>query len=264
LLALTFTLLAPLPLGDPNGVDPHEVRLGAVITALFVATLWQDLRTARPVLLAIAVVVVPFVLWSVSLQLIPSWLPSWPGGAVIFAAGGVQLVLTAGLVIALKRTVSEPVGLRMKSLGKSAVTFTLAGVGLFVVATLALPASALGRVGIAVPAALDAMRNGLVAGDVLQAAAQEIQFRGALMATLETTMRPWQANAAQSVLFGFGHLALEQYEGPVVALVPLTIGLGFVLGWVTQRTRSLWPALVIHVVAEVAVRVAVIPGLYGG
>jgi membrane protease YdiL (CAAX protease family) len=140
----------------------------------------------------------------------------------------------------------------------------MAGLAVFIAVTLALPASALGRVGIAVPAALDALRNGLVAGDLLQAATQEIQFRGALLSVLESTLRPWQANAAQSVLFGFGHLALEQYEGPIVALIPLTIALGFVLGWVTQRTRSIWPAIVVHVVAEVAVRVAVIPGLYGG
>jgi membrane protease YdiL (CAAX protease family) len=264
LAALAVTLLAPLPLGDPNGTDPHEIRLGAVVVALVAATFWRDLRPSRPLLLAFAVVVIPFVLWSVSLQVVPWWWPTWPGGAVIFAAGLLQFVITVALIEVLKHNLGAPITLRLAHFGTSAAVFTATGVVLFVAITLALPASALGRVGIAVPAALDALGNGLIAGDVLQAGAQEIQFRGALLALLESTLRPWQANAAQSVLFGFGHLALEQYEGPVVVLIPLTIGLGFVLGWVTQRTRSLWPAIIIHIVAEVAVRVAVIPGLYGG
>jgi len=262
--ALAVALLVPLLWGDPNGVDPHEIRLGAVIGILVAASFRRVLRPALPVLWVIAVVVIPFVSWSVSLQLIPAWWPKWPGGAVIFAAGALQIVVTVAMVVTLVRRGRQPINLRLKYFGSSAVFFTLAGLVAFVGVTLALPASALGRVGIAVPAALYALGNGLIAGDVLQAAAQEIQFRGALLAVLETTLRPWQANAAQSVLFGFGHLALEQYEGPIVALIPLTIALGFLLGWVTQRTRSVWPAILIHIVAEVAVRVAVIPGLYSG
>lgn len=264
LAALCIALLVPLFWGDPNGVDPHEIRLGVVIAIFVAATVFRQLRPAWPVLWAIAVVVIPFVLWSVSLQVIPWWIPSWPGGAVIFAAGALQFAVTVAMIVVLMRSRKEPIHLRIKYFGPSAALYTVVGLVVFVGVTLALPASALGRVGIAVPAALDALRNGLVAGDVLQAAAQEIQFRGALLGVLETKMQPWQANAAQSVFFGFGHLALEQYEGPIVALIPLTIALGFVLGWVTQRTRSIWPAVLIHIAAEVAVRVAVVPGLYGG
>jgi membrane protease YdiL (CAAX protease family) len=43
----------------------------------------------------------------------------------------------------------------------------------------------------------------------------------------------------------------------------VTVVLGFVLGWVTQRTGSLWPAIVIHAVGDVAVDAGVMPGLYG-
>jgi membrane protease YdiL (CAAX protease family) len=64
------------------------------------------------------------------------------------------------------------------------------------------------------------------------------------------------------VVFGLAHLAIV-YQGPVAPFVPLTMLLGFVLGWVTQKTNSIWPAVVVHGVADVVVTLAVLPGLYG-
>ena len=43
----------------------------------------------------------------------------------------------------------------------------------------------------------------------------------------------------------------------------MTIAIGLVLGYVVQRTNSLWPAIVIHAAADIAITFAVLPGLYG-
>jgi len=43
----------------------------------------------------------------------------------------------------------------------------------------------------------------------------------------------------------------------------VTIAVGLVLGYIVQRTNSLWPAVVIHAVADIAITFAVLPGLYG-
>ena len=97
---------------------------------------------------------------------------------------------------------------------------------------------------------------------VLQSFAQELQFRGILLGALDRVAPAWAANLGQAAFFGLAHIAV-QYQGPAGAFVPVTIALGLVLGWVTQRTGSLWPAIVIHAVADIAVTVGVIPGLYG-
>jgi hypothetical protein len=97
---------------------------------------------------------------------------------------------------------------------------------------------------------------------MLQGAAQELQFRGLLLGSLERLTSPLVANACAAVVFGLAHLAIV-YQGPIAPFVPLTMLLGFVLGWVTQKTGSLWPAIVVHGVADVVVTLAVLPGLYG-
>jgi membrane protease YdiL (CAAX protease family) len=45
--------------------------------------------------------------------------------------------------------------------------------------------------------------------------------------------------------------------------VPITflVGLGF--GWLVRRTNSLWPAVIIHAVADIALQFGIVQGLYG-
>ena len=82
------------------------------------------------------------------------------------------------------------------------------------------------------------------------------------MGSLERITSPALANAGQAVVFGLAHLAIV-YQGPLAPFVPITMALGLLLGWMTQKTNSLWPAIVIHMVADIAVTFAVLPGLYG-
>jgi len=53
------------------------------------------------------------------------------------------------------------------------------------------------------------------------------------------------------------------YQGPVAPFVPVTIAVGLVLGWIVQRTGSLWPAILIHAIADILIAIAVVSGLYG-
>ena len=89
-----------------------------------------------------------------------------------------------------------------------------------------------------------------------------MQFRGQPLGALARTMSPRWANVSQAAVFGLAHLAIS-YGGPEAPFVPITflVGLGF--GWLVRRTNSLWPAVIIHAVADIALQFGIVPGLYG-
>lgn len=263
--ALGVALLVPRLFSDPNGVDPHDFRLAAV--TLFVATVvavrarFVGMRSLTWALCAIAV---PFSLWSATPYVLTVYFRShmnFPTQLCI--ASAFQLMMTFVFVFVIRLTVPEHhrPHLRLGSSGRSAALVAVAGVVAFVGIALALPAMWLGRVGIAPIAVLRDLPWGGPAWALL-AVAQEIQFRGLLLGTCERVMSQRWANVVQALFFGLSHIAVQQ-EGPIGFFVPLVIALGLLFGWMTQKTQSLWPAIVIHVVADVAVAVAVVPGLYG-
>jgi membrane protease YdiL (CAAX protease family) len=262
-VALGLSLLIPRAFSDPVAVDPYDARLAAVsLVLLGAALLIPRLRDARAVLLGVASITAPFCVWSATPALLA---PHWRmGGDELFGWAGVaQMVVTLAFVglawLVLQPDRRPPLRLRRFTLGTAGAS--IGGSLLLLGIALATPATLLGRLGIQ-PIILAHTMAWDTPGNVLQAAAQEIEFRGLLMGALERVTKPWVANLGQAVFFGLAHIAV-QYEGPAGPFVPVTIALGFVLGWVTQRTGSLWPAIIIHAVADVAVSVAVMPGLYG-
>jgi len=263
-VALGLALLVPRTFSDPVGVDPFSVRLAAVSLLLLGAALaLRRLRDTRGVLIAVASITVPFCLWSAAPRTLGI---IWPGlgGNERFAWAGVALtVLTAGFAaLALWALPAERrPKLRLDRFGPVAIAVAVAGSAALLGLALAVPATWLGRLGLPL-AGLQRDMPWVAPGNVLQALAQELEFRGLLMGSLERVAPPWVANLGQAVFFGLAHIAVL-YEGPAGPFVPVTIGLGFVLGWITQRTNSLWPAIVIHAVGDVAVAAAVLPGLYG-
>ena len=126
---------------------------------------------------------------------------------------------------------------------------------------LALPASLLGRVGLA-PVGIMRDLPWLAPANALEGFAQEVQFRGMLMGALERSMSRGWANVAQAVVFGLAHLAIS-YGGPEAPFVPITFVVGLAFGWLVQRTGSIWAAVIVHAVADIALQFAVVPGLYG-
>jgi membrane protease YdiL (CAAX protease family) len=263
--ALGLTLLVPRLFSDPVGVDPYVLRLSAVATALAGASLLSArFAPTRPVLLAVAAMTLAFSVFAGG----PQWIYNISGNRFDFntqvlLASAAEALLTAGIALLAVRVSSldlRPL-LRLRRFGGPAAIATVVGIVVFVVVVMLLPATLLGREGIApVALARDLPLQG--PASVLQSFAQELQFRGILLGALDRVAPPWAANLGQAAFFGLAHIAV-QYQGPEAAFVPVTIALGWVLGWITQRTGSLWPAIVIHAVADVAVTVGVIPGLYG-
>jgi membrane protease YdiL (CAAX protease family) len=263
--AVGLTLLVPRLFSDPVGVDPYVLRLSAVATALAAASLLTPrFAPTRPVLLAVAAMTLAFSVFAGG----PQWIYNISGSRfdfntqVLFASAAEALLTALVALVAVR--VSPPdlrPLLRLRRFGSPAAIATVLGIAAFLMVVLLLPATLLGREGIApVALARDLPLQG--PASVLQSFAQELQFRGILLGALDRIAPAWAANLGQAAFFGLAHIAV-QYQGPAGAFVPVTIVLGFALGWVTQRTGSLWPAIIIHAVADIAVTAGVIPGLYG-
>jgi membrane protease YdiL (CAAX protease family) len=254
----------PRAFSDPVGVDPFDVRLAAASLLLLAAAMAAPrLRETRPVLLALVAITAPFCLWAATPSALGRLWPQLGGNERFGWAGVAQTVLTGLVALAAWRllTPDRRPALRLRRFGPQAIAAALGGSILLLLLALAVPATLLGRLGLPLAAAARDM-PWVAPGNVLQALAQEVEFRGLLMGSLERVAPAWVANLGQAVLFGLAHIAV-QYEGPAGPFVPVTIALGLVLGWLTQRTGSLWPAIVIHAVGDVAVALAVLPGLYG-
>ena len=265
-LALGTALLLPLGFSDPNGVDPYVARLS--ITAVLLAAAcfaWRRLEGGRAVMLALVAVTTSFTLLSASPQILVDLFGAGAGGGAeqILWASLVQVLVTLALSWAALRLLRPDLrpSLRLRSFGPAALLFAVAGAVLFLLVSLALPATLLGRYGLQ-PVAIARDLPWLGPASVMQAFSQEAQFRGLLMGALERVCPRGAANLGQALFFGLTHLAVN-YQGPVGPFIPVTVAVGLLLGWVVQRTGSLWPAVVIHAVADIAITVAVLPGLYG-
>lgn len=264
--ALGAALLLPYTFSDPNGVDPYVARIsGVALLLLAVAYARRPLVATRPVLLALGAVTVSFTLLAATPQILADAFgdsaPSFD--AQIFWASLAQFAATLTFVVVAWRATAPSLSplLRLGRLGWMAIAVSVAASVLLLLVTLALPASLLGRLALQ-PVALTRDLPWLWPANALQALAQELQFRGLLMGALERVMSRRWANLAQACFFGFSHLAVN-YQGPVAPFVPVTIAVGLVLGWMVQRTQSLWPAVIVHAVADILITIAVLPGLYG-
>jgi membrane protease YdiL (CAAX protease family) len=263
--ALAASLLLPRLFSDPVGVDPFVVRLTAVAAVLgLVAACSSRFLAVRPVLLAVTAMTASFTVFAGG----PQWITDisanrFDFNTKVLLSSIAEAALTGAIAWLAVRTAGAATRprLRVSAFGAAAAVATVAGVIVLLAIVLLLPATALGRVGVApIALARDLPLQG--PASVFQAVAQELQFRGMLLGALDRVAPPWMANLGQAAFFGLAHIAV-QYQGPAGAFVPVTIALGWLLGWITQRTGSLWPAIVIHAVADIAVTVGVTPGLYG-
>jgi membrane protease YdiL (CAAX protease family) len=263
LAALGAAVLIPSLYSDPNGLDPYGLRMSAVALALLGVTVAvPQLAPWRRVFVSLVIITVA---WSAFLGapdlLSHLGVPETGDQANLYASaawcGATALILGLSW-LALRR---DRPALRLRHLGRGALWVALGGTVLFLLAVMLIPASLLGREGLPV-IAVERDAPWLVPANLLQGLAQELQFRGLLLGSLEKLTTPRRANAAQAVVFGLAHLAIV-YQGPIAPFVPITMVLGFLLGLATQRTRSLWPAIIIHGIADVAATLGVLPGLYG-
>jgi membrane protease YdiL (CAAX protease family) len=82
--------------------------------------------------------------------------------------------------------------------------------------------------------------------------AEEVAFRGYVLSSLRTHVRPGTAIAASSLLFAAMHL------DPV--RLPAVLFLGACLGWLAWRSGSLWPAVAAHAANNGLGAIAVLGG----
>ncbi len=267
LAGLGAVILLPNLYSDPNGLDPYVLRASGVALALLVLSfVLRSLAPSRLILVSLVTITLSWSAFTAAPTLLVDFgqwgLRAMSGDqANLYASEawfGVTLVSLLGVWVGTRRGMPA---LRLRSFGRAALAVSVGGVAVFLLAVMLIPASLLGREGLPVVAiARDAAW--LVPANMLQGLAQELQFRGLLLGSLERLTTPFRANLAQAVVFGLAHLAIV-YQGPLAPFVPITAALGFLLGYATQRTRSLWPAVIVHMVADVAVVIGVLPGLYG-
>ncbi len=265
-LGLGAALLVPISFSDPNGVDPFLARLSVASVLIALPSLFlRRLTPARPVLLALAAVATTYTLLSAGPQILFDLLGTHSGSfdAQVFWSSVAQAVGTLLIAFAAWRTVAPEwrPAMRLSHLGWRGLAFGIFGSALLIAVGLALPAGLLGRVALQ-PVALGRDLPFLGPANALQAFAQEVQFRGLLLGALERTMSPRWANVCQAAVFALAHLAIS-YGGPEAPFVPITFLVGLAFGWLVRRTNSLWPAVIIHAVADIALQFGIVQGLYG-
>ncbi len=263
LAALAAVVLIPNLYSDVNGLDPYQLRASGVALALLaVVFLVPGLTPARLMLVGIVTITLSWSAFQATSQVLANLGVRQTGDQAGLDASVAWFAVTVAVLLLLRLGPREGrPRLRLRHFGWPAAAVGAGGILLFLLVTLVIPAGLLGREGFAIPAlARDSIW--LVPANMLQAAAQELQFRGLLLGSLERVTSPLAANLTQAVVFALAHLAIV-YQGPEAPLVVITAVLGFLLGLATQRTNSLWPAMAVHMVADVAVFAAVLPGLYG-
>ncbi|HEY6470231.1 MAG TPA: type II CAAX endopeptidase family protein [Candidatus Dormibacteraeota bacterium] len=265
-LGLGAALLIPITFSDPNGVDPYLARLSvASVLIAFPSLFVRRLQPARPVLLAFAAVATTYTLLIAGPQILVDLLGTHSGSfdAQVFWSSVAQTIGTLLIALAAWRTVAPEwrPALRMRHAGLGGLAVGVLGSAALIGLGLALPAGLLGRVALQ-PVALGRDFPYLGPANALQAFAQEVQFRGLLLGALEKTMSPRWANVSQAAIFALAHLAIS-YGGPEAPFVPITFLVGLAFGWLVRRTNSLWPAVIIHAVADIALQFGIVQGLYG-
>ncbi len=80
---------------------------------------------------------------------------------------------------------------------------------------------------------------------------EELFFRGFLLRSFGSAMRPATAIVLTAALFGLFHILVR--DALLLERFPPTALLGLVLGWVAWRTGSLWPGVLLHAIHNTTV-----------
>ncbi len=79
---------------------------------------------------------------------------------------------------------------------------------------------------------------------IVPAVCEELFFRGLLFQALRAAWSPWKTIIATAIMFGAFHLISS--SGLTISRLLPTTAMGIVLGWVTWRSDSVIPAMVLH------------------
>ncbi len=261
-------MLVPRLFGDPQSVDPYVWRLTGYFAIVVATCALPGLRPSLPLAFAFLSLTLPYSVWA----FLTAYTGPFPGllGASAFSlnrqafAGSLWLGLALVMAVIFWLISPRPrPSLRIASRPSGRALLLGLGVTLaFLVVAFALPGPWIGREGVPLLAlgGPAAVAYGVANGT--SAIAQEVQFRGVMMAALERHHRPATALWLQALIFGVAHVAIT-YQGPAETFIPIVVLLGLIWGWMTQRTGSLLPAAMVHVVADLFVLAVIVSGLYG-
>jgi membrane protease YdiL (CAAX protease family) len=262
------TMLLPRLFGDPQSVDPDLWRLTGYFAALGAAALLiRSLRAVAPMTLALLTLTLPYSCWLWLVGFggpLPAFLGAPYGLARNAWAGVAWLLLALVMAAAFHYLTPKPrPSIRLWVLPRRVPVLMAISVSLlFLIVAFVLPGPLLGREGIPLLSFGGSAALALGVANAASAIAQEIQFRGVLLSALERQHSRGAALVVQALIFGIAHIAV-QYQGPADSLIPIVILLGLTWGWMTQRSESLLPAVVVHVVAELFLLAAIVSGIYG-
>jgi len=101
---------------------------------------------------------------------------------------------------------------------------------------------------------------------------EELFYRGLLLKSLEVRFSSIVSNIIQGVLFGVIHLAYCWYVAfdvrLIYTMIPWISLTGIIYGWVTQKTDSLFSAVLVHIIGNLGLAILmfslVIPALFRG
>lgn len=174
----------------------------------------------------------------------------------VAATLSVQALLAATLVAVALALASRGAALRIALRQLGLRRFARSALGLAAVTYVAYLVFAVIYNGIVDPEQEDITRElgfdeggfGAVAAGALVVAAapfsEEIFFRGFMYGGLRRRLPVWAAAVIAGAVFGLLH-----YTGPdSVGVVPQLAVLGVLLAWLYERTGSLWPPIILHVV----------------
>ena len=92
---------------------------------------------------------------------------------------------------------------------------------------------------------------GILASVFFSPISEELLFRGFVLPKLNETMGFWQANLVQAALFTAIHwpnwIWVDGFHWSLVTTSVSIFILSLLLGWLTRRTNSIWPAVAAHI-----------------
>ena len=181
------------------------------------------------------------VFWLVGGIIVVLWFTRHTGGIMEWAARPALLALP---LVAVRLT-----GERVGSLGLNRRNIALAlPVGTALIALdLGIAYAAVGHVAVAANWPVQLLLGPLNATFI--ALSKELPLRGYLQPRL--TSRRWLNNVVQATIFGLGHLRYASADWWVM-LASVFVG-GWVLGWLRERTGSIWAPTLVHAASNVLV-----------
>ncbi|HJG43819.1 CPBP family intramembrane glutamic endopeptidase [Corynebacterium phoceense] len=92
----------------------------------------------------------------------------------------------------------------------------------------------------------------------LRAVGEELFFRGFLQGLVAQRWNAGEAIALQGVLFGLLNVPLALLDLSLIPLFVLQVATGFALGWLREKTASLWPGAAVHAAINILTAVLLV------